>query len=110
VAQHMEAPGLTNNTPFNVIYQAGKLQHVRKSPINTLPGGVVLHKFKSGVSCRNSQKRIDFAVLFSHVSRAWRNVAFSCSSLWTDITITVDRMHNVDGELAIVNASLLHAK
>jgi hypothetical protein len=110
VAQHTEAPGLTNNTPSNVINQAGKLQHARKSPINALPEEIILHIFKLGVSCRNSQKRIDFAVLVSHVSRTWRNVAFSCSSLWTDITITADRVHNVDGELAIVNASLLRAK
>ncbi|KAG1814664.1 uncharacterized protein BJ212DRAFT_345372 [Suillus subaureus] len=66
--------------------------------------------YSSWVSCRNSQKRIDFAVLVSHVSSTWRNLAFSCSSLWADITITADNMHKVDGELAIVNASLLRAK
>ncbi|KAG1855918.1 hypothetical protein F4604DRAFT_1799039 [Suillus subluteus] len=109
-AQHAEASGLTNDTPFNIINRASKLQSVRKSPINTLPEEIILHIFKLGASSRNSQKRIDFAVLVSHVSRTWRNVAFSCSSLWSDITITADNMHSVDGELTIVNASLLRAK
>ncbi|KAG1854458.1 hypothetical protein DFJ58DRAFT_914032 [Suillus subalutaceus] len=109
-AQHAEASGLTNDTPFNIINRASKLQSVRKSPINTLPEEIILHIFKLGASSRNSQKRIDFAVLVSHVSRTWRNVAFSCSSLWSDITITADNMHSIDGELAIVNASLLRAK
>ncbi|KAG2032677.1 hypothetical protein BDR03DRAFT_969463 [Suillus americanus] len=109
-AQYTEVPGLTNDIPLNVINQARKLQSVRKSPINTLPEEIILHVFKLGASCRNSQKRIDFAVLVSHVSRTWRNIAFSCSSLWADITIKADNMLNIDEESAIVNASLLRAK
>ncbi|KAG2746447.1 hypothetical protein P692DRAFT_2029495 [Suillus brevipes Sb2] len=109
-AQHAEAPGLTNETPFGVINWASKRQLVRKSPINTLPEEIILHIFKSGMSSRNSQKRIDFAVSVSRVCHTWRTVAFSCSSLWADITITADSMYNIDGDLAIINSSLLRAK
>ncbi|KAG2131620.1 uncharacterized protein EDB93DRAFT_1311537 [Suillus bovinus] len=84
----------------------------RTSPINKLPLETLHDIFKLGVSCRNSQKRIDFAVLVSHVCRKWRNVAISSSSLWTDITITSDNMHDVDSDvqLAIVNKSLIRAR
>ncbi|KAG2049898.1 hypothetical protein BDR06DRAFT_960749 [Suillus hirtellus] len=109
-AQYTEALGLPKNTPFNVINRASKLQPVRKSPINTLPDEIILHIFKLGVSCRDSQKRIDFAVTASQVCRTWRDIAFSCSSLWADITITTDNMYNIDGGRAIVNTSLLRAK
>jgi hypothetical protein len=109
-AQHVEVPGLTNGTPFNVINRANKPQLVRKSPINTLPAEIILHVFKLGMSCRNSQKRIDFAVSVSQVCTTWRKIAFSCSSLWADITVTTDNLYNVDGELAVMNASLLRAK
>ncbi|KAG1798599.1 uncharacterized protein HD556DRAFT_1440304 [Suillus plorans] len=109
-AQYTEAPGLPANTPFNVINRASQLQPVRKGPINTLPKEIILHIFKLGASCGDSQKRIDFAVLVSQVCGTWRDVAFSCSSLWADITITTDNMYNVDGGHAIVNTSLLRAK
>ncbi|KAG2353048.1 hypothetical protein BDR07DRAFT_1465900 [Suillus spraguei] len=110
VAQHAEVTGSTNDTPLSIANRASNLQHVRKSSINTLPEEIILHIFKLGVSCCNSQRRIDFAVSASHVCSSWRNIAFSCSSLWADITITADNMHNVDGELSIENASLLRAK
>ncbi|KAG2072913.1 hypothetical protein BDR04DRAFT_1095666 [Suillus decipiens] len=110
MAQHAEVPASTDDTPLSIVNRASKLQHVRGSPINALPEEIILHIFKLGVSCRNSQKRIDFAVLASHVCSSWRNIAFSCSSLWADITITTDNMHHVDGELPIKNASLLRAK
>ncbi|KAG1811996.1 hypothetical protein EV424DRAFT_113963 [Suillus variegatus] len=109
-AQYTEALGLPNNTPFNAINRASKVQLVCKSPINTLSQEIILHIFKLGVSCRDSQKCIDFAVLVSHVCHTWCNVALSCSSLWADITITTDNMYNVDRGRAIVNTYLLRAK
>ncbi|KAG2128363.1 uncharacterized protein EDB93DRAFT_1184587 [Suillus bovinus] len=100
----MPAP---NNAP-----PAAHRELQRKCPINDLPPELFWHIFESGVSCRNSQKRIDFAVLVSHVCGKWRDIAISCSFLWTDITITSDTMYDVDsdGQLAIVNTSLLRAR
>ncbi|KAG1728576.1 hypothetical protein EDD22DRAFT_974076 [Suillus occidentalis] len=108
--QHAEAHGLANDIHFGVINRANRLQLVRKSPINTLPEEIILNIFKLGMSSRNSKKRIDFAVSVSQVCKTWRTVAFSCSSLWADITITADNMYNINGDLTIMNLSLLRAK
>lgn len=108
--QHAEAHGLANDIHFGVINRANRLQFVRKSPINTLPEEIILNIFKLGMSSRNSKKRTDFAVSVSQVCKTWRTVAFSCSSLWADITITADNMYNINGDLAIMNSSLLRAK
>jgi hypothetical protein len=108
--QHAEAHGLANDIHFGVINRANRLQLVRKSPINTLPEEIILNIFKLGMSSRNSKKRIDFAVSVSQVCKTWRTVAFSCSSLWADITITADNMYNINGDLTIMNSSLLRAK
>ncbi|KAG1724551.1 hypothetical protein EDB19DRAFT_1834137 [Suillus lakei] len=100
----------TLGSVVNVDYRAGspqKVTPVRKGAINTLPEEIILHIFKLGSSSREG---IDFAVLVSHVCQTWRNVAFSCSSLWADITITLGNMHHIDRGLAITNRSLLRAK
>ncbi|KAG1731333.1 uncharacterized protein EDB91DRAFT_1154571 [Suillus paluster] len=91
-------------------HRSKEVPPVRKGPITTLPADIILHIFKMGISDDDCQEKIDFAVLVSHVCRAWRNVALSCSSLWANIIITPGNMHDTNGHPATANRSLLCAQ
>ncbi|KAH7925062.1 hypothetical protein BV22DRAFT_1129329 [Leucogyrophana mollusca] len=70
------------------------------TPVYRLPDEILLVCFAKAIQAwkSSSRRRVDGgtpAITASHVSRHWRRLAINTPSLWTDVHITPNRLHDV---------------